>query len=171
MHYTQNIITIRNGIDNYPDCKYVIYLVHCTTFHVSLFVNPVNTLYSAFNIHVIYLIFQAFIQSLLYLRYKINSISAFRFKLSFYLLIAYGVKIAYRQIFQFFLDCPDTQSMSYRCIHFHDFECFISPVLFLHAVDCSHIVQSVRQLDNNYPYIIRHRYEHFTDIFRLLFFS
>ena len=61
--------------------------------------------------------------------------------------------------------------MGNRCINFHDLQGLITAVLFLHALNGTHIVQTVGQLDDNDTDILCHSDQHFTDIFRLLFLT
>ena len=58
--------------------------------------------------------------------------------------------------------------MGNRGVNFQRFKGFITLFLLGHSVNRAHIMQSVRQLNNNNPYILTHRYEHFSKAFRLL---
>ena len=83
-------------------------------------------------------------------------------------MVGHRIKIAQGDVLQFLLDCPDTKPVCQRRINLHGFKRLIAPLLFGHHLDRAHIVQAVRQLDDDDAYILCHRQKHFPHIFRLL---
>jgi len=75
------------------------------------------------------------------------------------------------EILQFLLDRPDTEPVRYRSENLHAFERGISLLLRRLEPDGAHIVQAVRQFDDDDADIVRHRDQHFTNVFGLLFLA
>ncbi len=84
------------------------------------------------------------------------------------LLVADGIEVLQRAILKLLLDGFDTEPMCDRRVNLHVFNRLIASLLLGHTIHSPHIVQTVRELDDNDADIIRHSDKHFADILRLL---
>ena len=89
-------------------------------------------------------------------------------QLGFDLRIGSRVQEAQGGILQLLLDQLQAQTVCQRRIDLHGFQRFIPLLLGRHRFQSAHIVQTVRQLDDDNPDILCHGKQHFADIFRLL---
>ena len=86
------------------------------------------------------------------------------------LLIADGVQIFQRQVLQFPLDALHAQPVRDGSIDFHSFQGFLllfGRGLVFHG---PHVVEPVRNFDENYPDVLTHGDEHFPEVLHLLVF-
>ena len=167
---TQNRITVLHIIYQRTDGKQVINLIHCFVLVDHFLINTEEMFCSAVN-----LTFDAgFIHFLLEIFYDIlhEGISFFFLLRNFHCQIrkSLGIQIMETEVFHFGTDFGNTQTMCQRRI---DIQCFLGffPLFFrFHMVQGTHIVQPVRQFDQNYTDILCHGKEHLTVVFCLHFF-
>ena len=84
-------------------------------------------------------------------------------------MVSHRVEIADGEILQLLLDGANAEPMRDGSVNFERFQRRIAPLLLRLEIQCPHIVQPVRQLDDDHTDILRHRQQHLADILRLLF--
>ena len=85
------------------------------------------------------------------------------------IIIHLRLQIFQRKIIQLRLDLADTKPLGYWAIDLQRFFRNALPALRTFVFQSSHIVQSVRKLNQDHPNILGHGKKHFTQIFRLHF--
>ena len=90
-------------------------------------------------------------------------------QLRFYSIVFLRMFVFEAKVFEFVFDFVKTEPVGERCI---DVKCFAGNLIaFVGSLcaKCTHVVEAVRKLDHNDPYILGHRKEHLPEIIRLEF--
>ena len=134
-------------------------------------INAVNALYTPVNLRRLYkfLISESISYCILYRGYKGFTFALFYFQNMFNFRISKGIKVMKSQIFKLFFNSSHSETMSNRSVNIHSFMSRIALFNTWTKFQCTHIMKSVSQLNNNNSYILRHGKKHFSYIFRLLF--
>ena len=170
MHDPQNRIAVLHIIHQCADGKQVINLIQCLVLVDHFFIDTEEMLRSAVN-----LAFDAgFIHFLLQVFYDILHefvpFFFFPFDLCCQIKECVRVQIFEAQVFHFGTNLGNTQSVGQGRIDIQGFLSLFFLFLRLHIVQGAHIVQPVRQFDQNYTDILCHGKEHLTVVFCLRFF-
>ena len=72
------------------------------------------------------------------------------------------------QILELRLHCVETQAVSEGRIKINGFRSYFKLLVSWHAVECTHVMQPVRQLDEDHPDVFRKGEQHLTKILSLL---
>ena len=170
MHDTQNRITVLYIIHQRTDGKQVIDLIHGLVLVDHLFIDTEEMFCSAID----FAFDTGFVHFLLQFFYDI----LYEFVTFFFLTLdlccqieeCIRIQIFETQVFHFRTDFGDPQTMRQRGIDIQSFLCFFLLFFRLHIIQGTHIVQPVRQFDQNYADILCHGQEHLTVVFCLHFF-
>ena len=82
--------------------------------------------------------------------------------------VSIRLKIAEAQVFQFPLDLPDTQTIRQRRENIQRFLRDHALLFGGHVTERAHVVQAIRQLNDDHAHVVAHRQRHLADVFQFL---
>ena len=83
-------------------------------------------------------------------------------------LVGLGFEVAEGQVFQLPFDLPDAEPVRERRVDFERLARYLPALDLGQRVERAHVVQPVRELDEDDPKVFRHRDHHLPDVLRLL---
>ena len=162
MNHTKGSITVFYCIHNNPDCEQVIDLIQCLVLIHHFLIDTEEMFHSS-----IYLCLDPCLVNMLFhmIYNTLNKLLTFCFtqcNLFHQIIIDIRLQIFQRQVIQFYLDLGNTKTLRNRCIDVHGLSGFFLLLFRAHILQRTHIMQTVRQLDNNDTDIFRHSQKHFS---------
>jgi len=115
--------------------------------------------------------FQPLVDCLQNLAYNLAAIAARNFQRLGQYCVAVRVQVLEAQFFKFLIDGIEPQAVGDGRVDFHGFACDALALFARHGFQCAHIVQPVRQFDQDDPHVARHRQQHLAEILRLRIFA
>ena len=167
MYIAKDIIAVGNRIYDDTNRTDVINLIYAFVLLIHLTVNAINMLYpggnGVFNAAFIELgadcLFDALEHFLM--------LTALAFQTVYNFLVANRIQTLQGKILQLPFDLLHAQSVGNRCINLHGFQRFGALLLHSHKLNRPHIVQTIRQLNQDDTDILCHGNQHFAEILHL----
>ena len=160
MNHPQSGITVLYRLHQNSDRKQIIDLIQCLFLFDHLFIDAEEMLDPSFYIRLDTGIFHM----LFYFRhnrlYIFFTNTFFIGYLRYQIIIYFRFQILQSQIIQFDLHLGNPQTLSNRRIDVHSFSGFLPLFLRPHVFQSSHIVQTVRQFNQNHTDVLRHGKKH-----------
>ena len=170
MHDAQSAVAVLHRIHQHANGQQVINFIQLLMIPHHLFIDAVEILGTALNLTLDADSVQLLSQGLHGIVDHVLPFFPFRLDLFHQIVIQFRVTITKGHVLQFPFNGIDTQPVGQRRV---DFQGLLGDGLLLmnrHVFHGPHIVESVRQLDDNYTDILSHGQEHLTIVFNLTFF-
>ena len=168
--HAEHAVTFGDGRHDHTDRVFVIDLVYALVMHIDLFIDAVDALDSAVDLRR---------------RHKIQRTEALRdagldrlnellalllvvLKQIFDLLIGIRIKEVEGKVLKLLLHGGDAEAVRDRRIDIHRLKGGVVLLVQRTVLQCAHVVQTVRELDDHDADVLRHREQDLHDIFRLL---
>ena len=166
----QTVVAVDDRIYDDADGKDVIDLVEVFVLHIHFAVYAVHAFYAPVDRRVMNDRGNALAYFFLCFLQKTEPLAAQGVKRFFNIGIGDGIEKADRQILKLLLGRADTEPVRNGRIDLKRLECDVAALLRRHKIERAHIVQTVRELDDDNADVLIHRQQHFADILRLKFF-
>ena len=172
VHHAQTVVAVDHGVNDDAHGVNIIDFIERSrlALHEHFAVDAVNALDSAVDLGFDAALVNALDDALADIGQKLVALSALAGELFFNFMVTDRIQKADGEILQFLLHRTNTQTVRDGRVDFNGFQRLVALLLFRHEAQGAHIVQAIRQLDDDHADIVRHGDEHFAQIFRLLLF-
>ena len=171
MDDAEHVVAVGHGVDDDAEGEQVEHLVHRLVLRIHLAVDAVGVLHAPVDLEIgNMLLFQARFDLRLHALHKGLVLGLLGLERAGDLLVADGVEVLERQVFELPLDALHTEAVGDGRVDLHRFKRLL-PLLFrcliLHG---AHIVRAVGQLDEDDADVLGHGHEHLAQVLHLLLF-
>ena len=156
--YTENVVAFKLRVHDDTNSILVVNLLDALSVYIYLLVYAVNTLDTSVNLRRSFeiLAFETFRYFFLYLCDEEIAFILLYFENMLDLGIGIRIKVMERKILKLVLDGLDTESVCDRSVDIHCFKSGFSLLGARPAGKCTHVVETVTELDEHYSYVARH---------------
>ena len=167
MQNSQNRIAIAHTVGDYPDGNEIEHFVYADLLPLHLIVDAVDAFGAAFQAGWNLMLLEFLGDDAFGLSDKIQVHGPARLNQRNGILVCRGIEEAKGEILELAADFCHAQSVCQRSVNFQRFQGDPFAAIRRQILQRAHIVQAIRQFDEQHPDIADHRQQHLAEIFRL----